>query len=207
VTLVALGTYVLWLALAFGVPITAMRRRTGGRDSGMRISGPVQWGGEAAFGVIGLVGLTNPVLDLLGVLPRIGPLDQLPLRALGAVTALAGVAATLYAQLSMGPSWRIGVDAAERTDLVTTGPFGVVRNPIFSSMLLTGLGLSFTVPNVVSFGGLLLLYATVSVLVRQVEEPHLINLHGADYLAYARRVGRFLPGIGRLRRDAVRPPR
>ncbi|SMD20192.1 methyltransferase family protein [Kibdelosporangium aridum] len=195
----ALGIYLLWLILAFGVPIAVTRRRTGGQDSGMRISGRLQWAGEAAFGVTGLVGLANPVLDLLGVLPRIELLDQLPLRILGAVIAAVGVAATVYAQLSMGPSWRIGVDVAERTDLVTAGPFRVVRNPIFASMLLTGLGLALAVPNILSFGGLLLLYATVSVLVRKVEEPYLISTHGADYLGYARRIGRFFPGIGRLR--------
>ncbi|SDD79944.1 methyltransferase family protein [Actinokineospora iranica] len=199
-TLVALGIFLLWLVLAFGVPMSRMRRRTGGRDAGLRISGPLQWCGEAAFGVIGLTGLANPVLDLLGALPRIDPLDHVPLRVLGLVVAVAGVAATVFAQLSMGASWRIGVDRAERTDLVTTGPFAVVRNPIFAAMLLTGLGLSLALPNFLSFTGLLLLYATVSTLVRRVEEPYLTETHGADYLGYARRVGRFFPGVGRLRR-------
>ncbi|MGH4026144.1 MAG: methyltransferase family protein [Pseudonocardiaceae bacterium] len=206
-TLVALGIYLLWLLLAFGVPITATRRRTGGADSGIRISGRLQWCGEVAFGVTGLIGLTNPVLDLLGILPRIDPLDHLPLRILGAVIAVAGVAATVYAQLAMGSSWRIGVDVTERTNLVTSGPFRLVRNPIFAAMLLTGLGLSLAVPNIVSFAGLALLYATVSVLVRRVEEPYLIGMHGSAYLSYARGVGRFLPGIGRLRRSAAHPSR
>ncbi|MCE7008075.1 isoprenylcysteine carboxylmethyltransferase family protein [Kibdelosporangium philippinense] len=197
-TFLALGIYLLWLILAFGVPITAMRRRTGGQDTGMRISGPLQWSCEAAFGLIGLVGLANPILDLFDVLARIAVLDQLPLRIVGAVIAAAGVAGTLYAQLFMGPSWRIGVDTTERTDLVTSGPFGVVRNPIFASMLLTGLGLALAVPNFLSFGGLVMLYANVSVLVRRVEEPYLIATHGAAYLDYARRVGRFIPGLGRL---------
>jgi ABC-type nickel/cobalt efflux system permease component RcnA len=34
----------------------------------------------------------------------------------------------------MGASWRIGVDEGERTTPVTTGPFGLVRNPIFAAM-------------------------------------------------------------------------
>lgn len=197
-TVIALVIFALWLALAFGVPISAARRRSGGRDSGLRIAGPVQWAGEAAFGVTGLLGLLTPVLDLLDVVPRIGPLDQLPLRVGGAVLALAGVAATLWAQLSMGASWRIGVDATERTDLVRTGPFRLVRNPVFASMLLTGLGLALAVPNVLSVAGLVLLFVTVSVLVRRVEEPYLAATHGEDYLGYARRVGRFFPGLGRL---------
>jgi len=30
------------------------------------------------------------------------------------------------------------------------------------------------------------------------EEEHLVALHGEDYLGWARTVGRFLPGVGRL---------
>ena len=35
--------------------------------------------------------------------------------------------------------------------------------------------------------------------VRAVEEPHLLATHGRAYADYAARVGRFVPGIGRLR--------
>jgi protein-S-isoprenylcysteine O-methyltransferase Ste14 len=199
VTLVALGIYLMWLVLAFGIPIASARRRTGGQDSGIRLSG-AQWWGEAAFGLVGLLGLLTPILDLLDLVARIDVLDQLPLRILGALIALAGVTGTLCAQLSMGTSWRIGVDVNEHTQLITSGPFQLVRNPIFTSMLLTGLGLSLAVPNILSVSGLVLLYATVSILVRKVEEPYLIATHGADYLGYAGRTGRFVPGIGRLSR-------
>jgi protein-S-isoprenylcysteine O-methyltransferase Ste14 len=34
--------------------------------------------------------------------------------------------------------------------------------------------------------------------VRFVGEPYLARAHGEDYRAYAGRVGRFLPGVGRL---------
>ena len=40
----------------------------------------------------------------------------------------------------MGRSWRIGVEEGERTDLVTGGPFAIVRNPIYASMLPAFLG-------------------------------------------------------------------
>jgi len=34
--------------------------------------------------------------------------------------------------------------------------------------------------------------------VRAVEEPYLLDTHGDAYRGYATRVGRFLPGVGRL---------
>lgn len=46
---------------------------------------------------------------------------------------MVGIAATLYAQIAMGNSWRIGVDPTERTTLVTNGPFALVRNPTFAA--------------------------------------------------------------------------
>jgi protein-S-isoprenylcysteine O-methyltransferase Ste14 len=34
--------------------------------------------------------------------------------------------------------------------------------------------------------------------VRAVEEPYLLSVHGDAYATYAARVGRFVPGVGRL---------
>lgn len=99
----------------------------------------------------------------------------------------------------MGDQWRIGVDPAERTQLVTAGPFALVRNPIFSGMLPTSLGLALMVPNVVALAGLAALLAALELQVRVVEEPYLLDVHGDRYADYAARVGRFVPGVGRMR--------
>ena len=98
----------------------------------------------------------------------------------------------------MGDSWRIGVDEEERTALVTSGPFAVVRNPIFAAMLPTSLGLALLVPNVVALAGLAALVIALEIQVRLVEEPYLLRAHGDAYSEYAARVGRFVPGLGRL---------
>jgi hypothetical protein len=52
----------------------------------------------------------------------------------------------------MGTSLQIGVDPTERTQLVTTGPFALVRNPIFAAMLPTALGLTLLVPSWIAIG-------------------------------------------------------
>jgi protein-S-isoprenylcysteine O-methyltransferase Ste14 len=124
----------------------------------------------------------------------------------GGVLTVAGLAATLYAQVAMGASWRIGVDPGERTVLVTSGPFAVVRNPIFAAMLPTSLGLVLLVPNVVAVVGFGALVVALGVQTRAVEEPYLLATHGDAYAAYAGRVGRFLPGVGRLHAEAYAPP-
>src|SRR5262249_17477873 len=105
---------------------------------------------------------------------------------------------TFGAQLAMGSSWRIGVDPEERTELVTDGPFELVRNPIYSAMLPTVFGLVLMVPSVVAISGFLALVVALEMQVRLVEEPYLLGVHGDAYATYAARVGRFVPRLGLL---------
>jgi protein-S-isoprenylcysteine O-methyltransferase Ste14 len=100
----------------------------------------------------------------------------------------------------MGESWRIGIDEGERTTLVTDGPFALVRNPIFAAMIPATLGLLLMVPNVVAAAGLVALTVALQLQTRVVEEPYLLRAHGDPYAQYAARVGRFIPGVGRIRR-------
>ena len=151
----------------------------------------------AAFALV--LGVAAPVLALAEVVEPIDALDGTVGHVVGLVLAVGGIAATLYAQIAMGTSWRIGVDPAERTALVTTGPFAVVRNPIFAAMLPTALGLVLLVPSWVALLGLFGLVVALELQVRVVEEPYLRRTHGDAYAAYAGRVGRFVPGVGHLR--------
>ncbi len=99
----------------------------------------------------------------------------------------------------MGESWRVGVDPGERTALVTSGPFRLVRNPILSAVMVTCVGLTLMTPTVVGLLGLIGVMVANELLVRLVEEPHLLRVHGEAYARYAAAVSRFVPGLGRLR--------
>ncbi|NUQ75102.1 MAG: isoprenylcysteine carboxylmethyltransferase family protein [Polyangiaceae bacterium] len=197
----ALGLYALFLALAFGLRSLVQLRRTG--STGFRgISGrpgSVEWLGGVLFAVALALGVAGCVLQRAHVVAPLALFDRVEVRLTGFALFALGTVATLGAQVAMGASWRIGVDASERTALVTSGPFRIVRNPIFSAMLAGAAGLSLLVPNAVSLGAVVLLLCAVEIQVRLVEEPYLIQTHGADYLAYAAKTGRFLPFVGRLR--------
>ena len=73
-----------------------------------------------------------------------------------------------------------------------------MRNPIYSAMLPTALGLVLLVPSWVAILGLVGLAVALELQVRVVEEPYLLRVHGDAYRRYAHRVGRFGPGVGRL---------
>lgn len=114
----------------------------------------------------------------------------------GWALVLGGAALVMLAQAQMGASWRVGIDD-RRTALVTTGLFGLVRNPIFSGMLAALAGLALLTASLWSALGWLIIAALIALQVR-FEERHLTTLHGREYRIWAARVGRFLPGVGRL---------
>lgn len=186
---------VVWFLLAFVVRVVVQLRMTG--DSGMRADGggrfSAAWWTRVGFTLAVVLVVVGPALaaaDVVGLL-----WSQRAVAVVGLVIAVAGIVATFVAQLAMGRSWRIGVDPAERTDLVTSGVFAVVRNPIFTTMAATAVGLTLMAPTFLGFAALVLLLVALELQVRAVEEPYLLHTHGSTYTAYATRTGRFLPKL------------
>jgi protein-S-isoprenylcysteine O-methyltransferase Ste14 len=199
-----LALFTSFLLLAFGWRRWIQYRRTG--DTGLRRpsrgAGAAEWFAWLALLCGGALSYAAPLLASAGRL-RLARFaaDRFAI-ATGLVALAAGAWLTLRAQLQMGVSWRIGVDPKERTALVTHGVFGWVRNPIFSGMLLGLVGVALLVPHALSFAGLAVVALGIELQVRRVEEPYLLRTHGDAYRAYARSAGRFVPGFGRLERNA-----
>ena len=91
----------------------------------------------------------------------------------------------------MGNSWRIGIDSEHRTELVRSGVFKISRNPIFVGMMVTLLGLFFTIPNMVTLITLLVGVILIGIQVR-LEEEYLTKTHGDNYIEYSRNVRRWI---------------
>jgi len=191
----ALTIYLVWMLLAFGLRTLLQLRRTG--DSGLRLEAepntPQFWA-RISFFIALVTGLAAPVAAVAG-LENLTAFRSEALHAVGVVVAVAGVALTFAAQQAMGLSWRIGVDPNERTALVTDGAFAIVRNPIFTAMLIASLGLAMMIPNVVGLAALFAFIVSLEVQVRLVEEPYLTTVHGDTYDQYRQRVGRFFPHL------------
>jgi protein-S-isoprenylcysteine O-methyltransferase Ste14 len=196
---IALVLLVVFGVFGFGWRSWLQYRRTG--SSGFRgiSGGATDWIAGVGFVIALAVAVTAPILQRKNVIEPIAGLRAGWLQAVGIIVATAGIAATVYAQLAMGDSWRIGVDEQERTALVHTGVFGWVRNPIYTAMFTFGLGIALVTPNVIAFAGFILLVTTIELQVRLVEEPHLLRTHGAAYRSYAADVGRFIPRVGLIR--------
>ena len=109
----------------------------------------------------------------------------------GWVLLVSSLVWVLIAQAQMGASWRIGIDSANRTELVQIGLFRISRNPIFLSMKVTLLGLFLVAPTAATFAILVAGEILVQVQVR-LEEAHLAGMHGEQYRAYRETVRRWL---------------
>jgi len=137
------------------------------------------------------------VLDATGTLAPMPTLDSTAVDAAGVVMALAGFATAQWAVTEMAETWRVSVDFSEQVRLVTTGPFALIRNPVYTGLIVTMLGITLVVANVLSILGWIALVAGLELQVRLLEEPYLLWLHGKDFDDYAARVGRFVPGVGK----------
>lgn len=189
----ALALYVLWATFAFGVRSWLHHRRTD--DRGLRLHAnprTAAWWAKVGFIVAIAVGVAAPIASLAG-LPDLSFVHSPAVQISGLVIALIGALITVWVQEAMGTSWRVGVDPHERTDLVIHGPFKYSRNPIFAAMIITALGLTLMVPNVVSLIGRSALVAAIELQVRMVEEPYLRSMHAQSYIDYERHVARFFP--------------
>jgi len=192
---------VLFVGLGVGWRSWLQRRRHG--SSGIvlfRSHGRAQNVREA--GAIVLLALLAVQAIAIAVDPR--SLDRLlvvrptaTVQWLGAVVLFVGVAVMIAAQVDLGASWRIGIEEGARPGLVVDGLYRFCRNPIFLAMFTVLVGFFLLVPTWPA----LVVFVGTYVGIRGAigaEEGHLWRAYGDEYLAYASRVGRFLPLVGRL---------
>jgi protein-S-isoprenylcysteine O-methyltransferase Ste14 len=196
----AAAMLVVFLVLTLFVRVAIQLRSTGSTGLiGLRKgAGLLEW----LSGLLFIGGMAMAIVSLELVLQdSLDPIDALDvdgLHVIGIALAAAGGLAVFAAQLGMGASWRIGVSEDQGTELVTTGWFTLVRNPIYAAMIVGWTGFALIVPTWLAFAAVVVIAIGLELQVRFVEEPYLLRTHGDEYRRYASRVGRFVPSVGRL---------
>lgn len=101
------------------------------------------------------------------------------------------LALMLWAVFSFGRSFRVGIDATHPAGLVTSGAFGLSRNPIYVGFAFLLVGQFLVFPHWVL---LVYLLAGFWLFNRQVlrEEAFLKSQYGEEYSAYSKKVRRYL---------------
>jgi protein-S-isoprenylcysteine O-methyltransferase Ste14 len=104
---------------------------------------------------------------------------------------LVGLLIALWARVTLGGNWSARVTLKEGHELVETGPYRVVRHPIYSGLLLMVLGTAVLAGQAGGFIALVISFCGVWIKLRQEEE--LLTKHLAGYSEYMRRTKALVP--------------
>lgn len=115
----------------------------------------------------------------------------------GVFLGLSGMLIVIVAQAQMGASWRIGI-ADEPTALCTSGLYRIVRHPIYTGIVICLAGVLLVAPSAWTLSIVLPGFLLISLQAR-LEEAHMKRQHGSMFTEWAKRTGRIIPGLGRLR--------
>lgn len=173
-----------------------VRRRTGINPVKLKADGSVyEVTGRVLKASIGTWLLVSLVYAFApGAKPWLVPIQYLETEAVyrtGVVVAAIAILWIGIGQAQMSGSFRMGVDASEKTALVRHGLFAWSRNPIYLG-LLAGVGGFFLVaPNALSFGAFVAAWIGIKIQVR-LEEEYLLSHHGDAYREYQSTVRRWI---------------
>ncbi|WP_061937605.1 isoprenylcysteine carboxylmethyltransferase family protein [Aureimonas sp. AU22] len=186
---VVLAVTVAWLALA----TCRTSREIGGRAYGFGRSirqtlarilfAAAVVGGLVALGLHAVGSASAAFAPLAG--------EATAVRLAGLALAVAGQVLTVVAMSEMGRRWRVGIPDEAPDVLVTTGLFGLSRNPVFLGMLAMASGLAVAVPSPAAIACALAFWIGCEVQVRD-EERFLERSFGPAYTAYRSAVRRWI---------------
>ncbi len=164
--------WVYWLAASLGVK-----------------AGRTRWTGFAGVrvGLVLVVLLLLRVRAFKGHLTAVSPL----LQGIGLVVFVVGLALAVWARLSLGRNWGTPMSQKEDPELVTSGPYRMIRHPIYSGILLGMIGTTIAVSLywlvAVAILGAYFLYSAV------VEERFMASQFPDSYPQYKRSTKMLIP--------------
>jgi protein-S-isoprenylcysteine O-methyltransferase Ste14 len=152
-----------WLAAAFSVK-----------------KGRMQWSGQLRIRAAILV--ITILLVHLGAFRGHG-IETEPWQAgIGLLLFVLGLAFAVWARVSLGGNWGTPMTQKDEPELVTGGPYRLVRHPIYSGLLLAGAGTALALNwfwlTVVGLAGVYLVYSAIA------EERFLTERFPDSYPAY-----------------------
>jgi protein-S-isoprenylcysteine O-methyltransferase Ste14 len=180
---------------------------------------PVLWLGWAAYWLAGSLSASAPkrvqspgarllhraelaVVTALFAFPQLGigwlgtrfvPWTE-ALFVIGASLLVAGLSFAVWARVHLGQYWSGNVTLKPGHRLIRSGPYALVRHPIYTGILLAMLGTALALDQ---FRGVLALVIATQAFVRKlrIEEHWLTEELGSEYVQYRREVKALVPGI------------
>ena len=133
-------------------------------------------------GLLWLVAINISVIDLV-VLQR-GRYNLTGVRVAGAVFLLGGLGLYMIARRALGELFSEAVRIIPEHELVTSGPYRLIRHPIYLGEIFFGLSIPMILGSL--YGFIIMLVPIPMLLYRiRIEEKTLVSRFGQEYLDYA----------------------
>jgi protein-S-isoprenylcysteine O-methyltransferase Ste14 len=120
--------------------------------------------------------------------------DRLEVAWTGVALTLAGAAFALWARFTIGRNWSGTITLKREHELITRGPYSIVRHPIYTGLLLTLFGTALVVGQwrgLVAVGLAFVGWRWKSL----IEERVMVEQFGPAYTDYRRRVKALIPYV------------
>ena len=170
---------VIWLVAAFWTKRTVYQ---GSRLQLLRYTIPLLLGG---YLLMKGDRLSDP-LDYR-VIPRVDALAWI-----GAGLCVGGVVFCIWARFTLGRNWSGVITFKGGHELITQGPYAIVRHPIYTGLLAMIVATAVVLGHLAGIIGLPLMIVSLWIKLRY-EEKLMLQKFPEEYAAYQRRVKRLIP--------------
>lgn len=172
---------VIWLVAAFATKQSVYREN---RLQRLRYMIPILLGGF-------LLAKGHRLSDPLNhrVIPHLEALAWI-----GAGLCIAGLAFCIWARLTLGRNWSGVVTLKGGHELITNGPYALVRHPIYTGLLTMFVATVIVLGHVAGIIAMPFVFVSLWIKLRH-EEELMLQQFPNEYAAYQRRVKRIIPFI------------
>jgi len=172
---------VVWVTLSLTVKRSVRRESSGSRLVVIAVNG-------AGYALIFASDNWLGPLDLHWTHARLAPFWA------GFVLTVAGIALAIWARLYIGRNWSSSVTIKQDHQLIRTGPYALVRHPIYFGLILASLGTALALRQV---RGLIALPIIVAGFwyKAHIEERFMLEHFGPEYECYRRETKALIPFV------------
>jgi protein-S-isoprenylcysteine O-methyltransferase Ste14 len=114
----------------------------------------------------------------------------------GLLLVVAGAAFNIYGRVALKSGWANQIVIYEDHSLITTGPYAVVRHPLYASLIWMFCGGALIYTNPLSLALTLGVFVPMMYVRAKREDSLLSKNFQSEYEGYRRRTGMFLPKVG-----------
>lgn len=109
------------------------------------------------------------------------------LRLSGVIVAYAGLVLAIWARIVLGKNWSGRISAKKGHELIDHGPYQVVRNPIYSGILLAFIGTAITSGYITAYIAVILMLTGMIIKLKR-EEIFMGNEFNKQFYQYTQKV-------------------